>query len=655
MVRTAVIVGTALEHYDYFLYGTAAALVFNVQFFVTDNPLVGTLAAFATFAAGFAARPFGAIIFGHLGDTVGRRNTLIMTLLLIGISTGLIGLIPNYDTIGVWAPIMLVTLRILQGISFGGEWAGAVTLAAEHAPKGKEGAYACLPMLGSPVGNIVSTGAFLLLGFLPPEVFDSWGWRIPFLAAFPLLAVALWVRRQVDETPDFEAAAASDEIKKIPALEIFRNSPGQMFTGSAVAFVGIGGFFVVTTFAMTYGTETLGLDRSVMLTAVLSAAVLQIFTVIYTGRLADRIEPERIALWTCGVTAVLAFPVIMARSFREVMERDGRRAMQYSSTDGDPEMREAAARRSTEMGVRTSADQVIITTGSQQGIGLLGQTLINDGDVVLVENPTFVSAMLAFSLQGARFRPIEVDENGVIPELLEDGIRRWKPKAVYLIPTFQNPTGITLSVERRARIADIFARNDTWLIEDDPYSEIRFTEQRYLPISSDPRLDDRSFLLNTLSKVLSPGLRVGWVRGPCDVLPYLSRAKQAATLQSSTIDQLAAVHYLKHNDLQSKLDPVRAEYARRRDALYAGLQEVLPAGSDIRRPDGGLFIWARLPEGYDATAVLPRAIKAGCIYIPGAPFYVGRPDERSIRLSYSANTVELTTEGLARLAEVFKV
>lgn len=314
MVRTAVIVGTALEHYDYFLYGTAAALVFNVQFFVSDNPLVGTLAAFATFAAGFVARPFGALIFGHLGDKVGRRTTLIMTLLLIGLSTGLIGLIPNFDVIGVWAPIMLVTLRVLQGISFGGEWAGAVTLAAEHAPKGKEGAYASLPMLGSPVGNIVSTGAFLLLGFLPPEVFDSWGWRVPFLLAFPMLAIALWVRRQVDETPDFEAVTAEHQIVKVPAWEILRRSPGQMLTGAALAFIGIGGFFVVTTFAMTYGTETLGLSRGIMLTAVLIAAAIQIFTVIVTGRLADRIKPEKIAIATTSITAVLAFPAIYAIS-----------------------------------------------------------------------------------------------------------------------------------------------------------------------------------------------------------------------------------------------------------------------------------------------------------------------------------------------------
>ncbi|MFK0009067.1 MFS transporter [Paenarthrobacter sp. NPDC090520] len=314
MVRTAVIVGTALEHYDYFLYGTAAALVFNVQFFVNDDPLVGTLAAFATFAAGFVARPFGALIFGHLGDTLGRRKTLIMTLLLIGVSTGLIGAIPNYGQIGVWAPIALVTLRLLQGISFGGEWAGAVTLAAEHAPKGREGAYASLPMLGSPIGNIVSTAAFLALGLMPADAFDSWAWRVPFLAAFPMLGLALWVRSQVDESPAFEKVAASKETKKIPAWEIIRRSPRQMFTGAALAFVGIGGFFVVTTFAMSYGTGTVGLSRTTMLTAVLGAALLQILTVLVTGRLADKTDPAKIAVWSCAATALLAFPAVLVLS-----------------------------------------------------------------------------------------------------------------------------------------------------------------------------------------------------------------------------------------------------------------------------------------------------------------------------------------------------
>jgi 2-aminoadipate transaminase len=343
----------------------------------------------------------------------------------------------------------------------------------------------------------------------------------------------------------------------------------------------------------------------------------------------------------------------LAESFAAVMATNGGRAMQYSSTDGEPEMREAAAKRTTEMGVPTSPDQLIITSGSQQGLGLLSQTLINPGDVVLAENPSFVSALQAFGLQGAEFRPVDTDEAGVIPEALEAAIEKWHPKAVYLIPTFQNPTGITMSAERRRQVADVLAASDTWLIEDDPYSELRFTEEQQIPISADQRLDDRAFLCNTLSKVLSPGLRVGWVRGPAHVLERMSAAKQANSLQTSTVDQLAAAHYLAHNDLQAKLEPVRAEYRARRNAMLEGLRAGLPEGSAMTEPDGGMFVWARLPEGHDASALVYDAIKAGVVFVPGAPFYIADPDPRALRFSFVSNNAEHTREGLARLGSVF--
>lgn len=344
----------------------------------------------------------------------------------------------------------------------------------------------------------------------------------------------------------------------------------------------------------------------------------------------------------------------LARSFAHVMSTQGARAMQYASTDGEPEMREAAAQRTTDMGVPTSPTQVLITSGSQQGLGLLSQVLLNPGDVVLVENPSFVSALQAFALQGAQFQPVDTDEAGAVPEALDAAIRRWKPKAVYLIPTFQNPTGVTMPASRRRAIADILAAHDTWLIEDDPYSELRFTDEQQVPITADSRLDDRAFLLNTLSKVLAPGLRVGWVRGPEWILERISVAKQATALQTSTVDQLAAAHYLAATDLQATLDPVRAEYTKRRDAMLAGLREVLPAGSAMAEPAGGMFVWARLPDGCDASALVYDAIRAGAMYVPGAPFYVADPDPRTLRFSFVSNSAEDTREGLSRLGPVFR-
>lgn len=343
----------------------------------------------------------------------------------------------------------------------------------------------------------------------------------------------------------------------------------------------------------------------------------------------------------------------MGRAFAAVMATQGARAMQYASTDGEPEMKAAAATRSTELGVPTTPDQVLMTSGSQQGLGLLAQTLINPGDVVLVENPTYVSAIQAFALQGAEFQAVDTDEAGAVPEALDAAIRRWRPKAVYLIPTFQNPTGITMTPERRRQVADVLAEHDTWLIEDDPYSELYYSDRREIPLAADPRLDDRSFLLNTLSKVLSPGLRVGWVRGPAAILERLSIAKQATALQSSTVDQLAAVEYLARTDLQAKLDVIRAEYAARRDTLLHGLGELLPEGSAMTHPRGGMFIWARLPEGWNASELVYDAIEAGAMFVPGAPFYVTDPDPRTLRFSFVSNGVERTQEGLARMAGVF--
>ena len=307
-VAFAAFVGTALEWYDYFLFGTAAALVFNRLYFVTGDPLVSTLAAFASFAVGFVARPIGAIIFGHLGDRIGRRKTLIITVVMIGVATGLVGLLPDFAAIGVAAPVLLTLLRMVQGVAVGGEWGGAVTLAVEHAPPERRGRYAAMPQIGSPIGTLLSSGAILLVSLLPDESFDAWGWRLPFLAAFPLLMVAVYLRRRVEESPLFEQLLAEDELASAPVKQVVTTAFPQLLVGAGSAFLGVGGFSLATTFVISYGTGTLGVSQSVMLTATLVAAFVEIGVLIIGGRMAERFGAARVTVIGGLVSAVAAFP-----------------------------------------------------------------------------------------------------------------------------------------------------------------------------------------------------------------------------------------------------------------------------------------------------------------------------------------------------------
>ncbi|MBD8467665.1 MHS family MFS transporter [Plantibacter sp. CFBP 8798] len=308
-IAGAAFVGTALEWYDYFLFGTAAALVFNRLFFTDLDATAATLAAFATFGVGFAARPIGAFVFGIIGDRFGRRPALLVTIVMIGVATGLIGVLPDYLAVGVAAPVMLAILRLVQGLAVGGEWGGAVTIAVEHAPIEKRARYAALVQIGSPVGTLLSSSAFALVLLLPAEAFDAWGWRLPFLGAFPLLAVALYIRFKVEESPVFTQLVQQEERVKVPALQVFTKAWGRLLVAIAAALLGVGGFYLMTTFVVSYGSNTLGVDRGVMVNATLVAAVLQIPMTIFSGRLAERFGPGRMTLFGALLTAAAAFPL----------------------------------------------------------------------------------------------------------------------------------------------------------------------------------------------------------------------------------------------------------------------------------------------------------------------------------------------------------
>jgi metabolite-proton symporter len=290
----ASLVGTTIEWYDFFLYGTAAALIFNKLFFPAFDPLTGTLAAFATYAVGFLARPLGAVIFGHYGDRIGRKSMLLATLFLMGIPTTLIGLIPTYDSIGYYAALLLVLMRFLQGVAVGGEWGGAVLMAVEHAPASRRGFFGSLPQAGVGAGLILSSLAMAAVAQLPEADFLAWGWRLPFLASVVLLGVGAFIRLKVAESPDFETLKASGTRVELPVREVFRKHPRAVFTAVGARLAETTWFYTVVTFSLTYITQTLGLPKALALDAIVLGAALSLATIPLAGHLCDRLGPRRV-------------------------------------------------------------------------------------------------------------------------------------------------------------------------------------------------------------------------------------------------------------------------------------------------------------------------------------------------------------------------
>ncbi|MEU5209589.1 PLP-dependent aminotransferase family protein [Streptomyces sp. NPDC020742] len=344
----------------------------------------------------------------------------------------------------------------------------------------------------------------------------------------------------------------------------------------------------------------------------------------------------------------------LADAFRQVLHEAPRQALQYSTSEGDPALRAAVAARCTTRGLPTGADDLLVTSGSQQGLSLLATVLLEPGDVVLVEDPCYLAALQIFSLAGARVVPVPTDDGGLDPAALDEIAARERPKLLYVIPTFQNPTGRTLSAERRAAVAEVAARRGLWIAEDDPYGELRFEGEPVSWVASFPGAEDRTALLGSFSKVMAPGLRLGTLRAPAALRRACIIAKQAADLHTSTIDQAAAARYLTLADLDDHLARVRDAYRERRNALLDGLPDALPEGSRWNRPAGGMFVWANLPEGYDATALLPEVVRHDVAYVPGAPFFAGQPDPTAARLSFVTHSPEEIREGLDRLKVALK-
>jgi MFS transporter, MHS family, shikimate and dehydroshikimate transport protein len=309
--------GGLIEWYDYFLYTTAAALVFGELFFSPSfSPLAATLASFATIIPGFIARPFGGALWGHFGDKVGRKPSLVAAMLLMTLGTVLIGLLPSFETIGIWAPILLVVFRILQGLAVGGQWGGGILLAAEYAPSEKRGFYASLPQLGVPVGLFLGNAFFLAMSLsLSREAFFSWGWRIPFLASIIFLSIALYIALRLEDTPVFRRLEENrqqqtdEEEAGSPVFEAIRSQLRNVLLAVGIFIIGSGFFYVCATGMVDYGTRTLGLSRNTMLLGVLVGALAHAPAVIVSAAISDRIGRRKVCLAAAAAAAVWAFPL----------------------------------------------------------------------------------------------------------------------------------------------------------------------------------------------------------------------------------------------------------------------------------------------------------------------------------------------------------
>ncbi|MFE5307397.1 MFS transporter [Isoptericola sp. NPDC056605] len=303
--------GSAIEWFDFFLYATAAALIFDKQFFPTDDPAVSLMLSYLSLSLTFFIRPFGGIVFSHIGDKIGRKKTLVITLSLMGGATIAIGLLPTYAQVGVLAPALLILCRVIQGLAIGGEWGGALLLAYEYAPENRRGFFGSVPQTGVTIGMLLSTIAFALVTSLPSGAFESWGWRLPFIASVVLVFVGLWIRKGLAETPAFREAKASGNVAKLPIKDTLRDHWRSVLVAVGAKVVETGPFYIFATFVVSYATGTLGMQQSVVLNAVSAAAFVSTLAILAIGRLSDRLGRPAVFLGGTVLIALFAAPFFL--------------------------------------------------------------------------------------------------------------------------------------------------------------------------------------------------------------------------------------------------------------------------------------------------------------------------------------------------------
>ncbi|MED2973230.1 MFS transporter [Fictibacillus sp. B-59209] len=312
----ASMIGSSIEWFDFFLYGSLASLVFNKLFFPSTDPNVGLMLSYLSFGLSFFIRPLGGIIFSHIGDKIGRKKTLVLTLMVMGIATFLIGLLPDYNAIGIWAPILLITLRLFQGIGIGGEWGGSVLLAVEYSSKKNRGFFGSIPQLGVPIGMLLGTVVISLLSNLPEEQFLTWGWRLPFILSAVLVLIGLWIRNGIDETPAFKEAKESGSIAKLPIVETFRYHKRSIFITMGAKFVETGPYYIFATFVIAYTTGYLGYETITVLNAVAIANLVTVIMIPCMGKLSDKIGRKPLYIGGTIAMMIYAFPYFYLLSLK---------------------------------------------------------------------------------------------------------------------------------------------------------------------------------------------------------------------------------------------------------------------------------------------------------------------------------------------------
>ncbi len=360
-------------------------------------------------------------------------------------------------------------------------------------------------------------------------------------------------------------------------------------------------------------------------------------------------QPEVIS-FAGGLPAPELFPVAEIKAAADfVLSQNGASALQYSESEGFRPLREWIAAEMGTRGAKTPADDVLITNGSQQGLDLLGKLFLNPGDVVLTENPTYLAAIQAFQTYEVNFVPVPTDNDGLIPETLPDLIKKHRPKFLYTIPNFQNPTGLTLSAPRRQALAKIAAEHGLTILEDDPYGKLRYRGAEILPVKHWDTAN-RVIYASTFSKTIAPGLRIGWLALPTSLFNQTLILKQASDLHTSSFDQRVAHTFLTQNDQTIHLEKIRRAYGERYEVLDATLRAEMPAGFTWTKPEGGMFLWVTGPQTLDAMELLQRAIVQKVAFVPGRDFFPADAGKNYLRLNYSNSTPDRIREGVKRLA-----